>query len=143
MDAITMQGFRSGVQTLLEASLPELPVTEPGNPEQLTVAHLQLDALPIVHTPATGWRARRSHVVNVRYAAPQDTQEEALAVAERLTDALERVQLGSQLYRCSELRVESAPDGLRVTASYAFDVLREHGQEPAMQRMTHDGAVSG
>lgn len=137
---ITVNSFRIGVNNWIKRHFPEARISgEEIN--QIIPPAFSVLILTSSQTQELGTRYLRNHTFNIRYFAPDKTNDEMHEVAEQLYDIMETIEIRGLKYRGTSMNHEIVDRVLHFLVDYNFLVKREVPNDPKMEHLEQEGFI--
>ena len=129
---VTFNDVRYAVHAALDAAFPDIPIHDEEIPQELKPPCFFVRLLEPEHTQELGRRFFRYHPFDVHYFAPDRSNTAMYEMAERLTEALQQIQVAGRPVRGTGMRFEIVDDVLHFFVNYDFHVWAPRPDDPAM-----------
>lgn len=141
MSAVTINDVRNAVNAALDSAFPNIPIAGEEIKQGLTPPYFFVKPLELEHTQELGRRFYRYHPFDVHYFAPDRRNEGMYAMAERLTEALQWIEVADRPVRGSGMRFEIVDEVLHFFVEYNFHVWAPQPDDPTMQTLDVEGGI--
>ncbi|MBB6633557.1 phage tail terminator family protein [Cohnella thailandensis] len=130
----TIFEVREAVIGTIGEAFPGMPILAEEIPQEQARPFFFVKDLPVVHSRIMGRRYVRSHSYEVQYfpSSIEGANQEILDVAERLTELLEQIRLGSGNLRGKGMRFETVEGVLRFMVTTDIHVFKTKEPVPLM-----------
>jgi len=132
---VTFNDVRYAVHAALDAAFPDIPIHDEEIPQELKPPCFFVRLLELEHTQELGRRFLRYHPFVVRYFAQDRSNTAVYEMAERLTEALQQIQVAGRSVRGTGMRFEILDEVLHFFVEYNFHVWATKPDNPAMQTL--------
>lgn len=129
---VTINDVRYAVNAALDTVFPDIPIMVEEIKQGLTPPCFFVKLLDPEHTQELGRRFFRYHPFVVRYF-PVEGNAEMYDMAERLTEALQWIEVGGRKVRGTGMRFEMLDEVLHFFVEYNFYVWAPKPDDPTMQ----------
>jgi hypothetical protein len=141
MSQVTINDVRYAVNDALDNAFPDVPIAGEEIKQNLDPPCFFVKLLEPAHTQELGRRFRRDHPFVVHYFSPGRENNDMYAIAERLTDALQRIEVGGRPAIGTGMRFEIVDEVLYFYVTYQFRVWAPASDDPTMQTLEQDGGI--
>ncbi len=132
---VTINDVRYAVNAALDAAFPDMPIFGEEIKQQLTPPGFFVRLLEPAHTQELGRRYLRSHPFDVHYFATERKNDDMYEVGEKLTAALQEIQVGGHPVRGIGMQMEIVDEVLHFFVTYNVHVWASKPFVPAMQTL--------
>ena len=135
MPVVTINDVRNAVNAALDTAFPTIPIMGEEIKQGLTPPCFFVKLLESEHTQELGRRYMRYHPFDVHYFAPERKNEDMYVMAERLTEALQRIEVAGRPVHGTGMRFEIVDEVLHFFVEYNFHVWAVNPVDPAMKTL--------
>jgi len=137
---VTVNDVRYAVHTSLDAAFPTIPISGEEIKQNLDPPHFFVRLLEPAHTQELGRRFRRELPFAVRYFS-EGGNEDLYAMAETLTAALQRIDVGGRPVAGTNMRFQIVDGVLHFLVDYTLLVWKPAPDEPIMASLIQEGGL--
>lgn len=129
---VTINDVRYAVHTALDAAFPDIRIHGEEIKQGLNPPCFFVRLLQPAHTQELDRRYMRYHPFVVRYFASERSNDDMYEMAEKLTEALQWIQVADRSVRGTGMRFEILDEVLHFFVEYNFHVWAPKSEDPAM-----------
>lgn len=129
---VTINDVRYAVHAALDFEFPDIPIAGEEIKQNLTPPCFFVKLLEPEHTQELGRRFMRYHPFDVHYFASERSNDDMYEMAEKLTEALQWIQVADRSVRGTGMRFEILDEVLHFFVEYNFHVWAPKPEDPAM-----------
>jgi 3'-phosphoadenosine 5'-phosphosulfate (PAPS) 3'-phosphatase len=135
MSQVTINDVRYAVHAALDAAFPDIPIAGEEIKQNLNPPCFFVKLLEPEHTQELGRRYMRHHPFDVHYFAPDRRNDDMYDMAEKLTTALQQIEVAGRPVRGTGMRFEIVDEVLHFFVEYNFHVWAPQPNDPVMQTL--------
>ncbi|MEF3309514.1 hypothetical protein PV433_11475 [Paenibacillus sp. GYB004] len=132
---VTFNDVRIGINTVLDAAFPDIPVHGEEIKQDLEPPCFYVRLLGPAHTQELGRRFMRHHPFDIHYFAPGRDNDHMYAMAEKLTDVLQSIDVAGRPVTGYGMRFEIIDEVLHFFVEYKLHVWAPLPDDPKMQEL--------
>lgn len=138
---VTTNTVRHAIMDVLETAFPSIPIAE-GKAQEEMESYFDVVLTETTHTEELTRRFMRSYQFDIRYVASDQQVDVIYDVADQMTEALSRIELGMRPVQGKEMRVQLIEGVLHFYVKYDIHVWSPAPNVESMQTLrTQEGLV--